>query len=354
MDETAERLVADVDDRLEKIARLYRFVSNEIRYVGLEFGEHRFRPFSADWVLNHRIGDCKDKATLLVALAEAVGIPAQFVMIRTADQGPVPSRLAQLELFNHAIVYLPEDDLWLDGTASGHALYPPPGMDQNAYVMVVDGLGSRPVTTPVVGGGLARQRTRVARGEGDTVTIDLRLEDTGEAADRRRLMFAGSQDARRVSRWLQDLVPGAELGSEPRMQMVPSRDPTVLEVEANVPRAAMLAGGGMPTFLGSLDWLWELTPRGSRSGPLVVPVRPDVEWELEVELARAPRRLPDDVNVETEFGTLRIEHTVTDAGFHVRGYLHLQAGVVEAARADALRGFLAEVERALARPLEVP
>lgn len=354
VDETAEQLVAGADDRLERIARLYRFVSNEIRYVGLEFGEHRFRPFSADWVLNHRIGDCKDKATLLVALAEAVGIPAQFVMIRTADQGPVPSELAQLELFNHAIVYLPEDDLWLDGTASGHALYPPPGLDQNAFAMVVDGLGGRPVTTPVVGGGLARQRIRLARGDGDIVTIDLHLEDTGEAADRRRLMFAGSQDARRVSRWLQDLVPGAELAAEPRMRMLPSRDPTVLEIEASAPRAAMLAGGGVPTFLGSLDWLWELTPRGSRRGPVVVPVRPDLEWDLEVELGRPPGRLPDDVDVETDFGALRIEHTVTDEGFRVRGYLHLQAGVVEAARADGLRGFLAEAERALARPLEVP
>jgi tetratricopeptide (TPR) repeat protein len=354
VEETAEELVAGVDDRLERIARLYRFVTNEVRYVGLEFGEHRFRPFSADWVLNHRIGDCKDKATLLVALAEAVGIPARFVMIRTSDQGPVPSDLALLEVFNHAIVYLPEDDLWLDGTASGHALYPPPGMDQNALAVVIDGPDSRPVTTPVVGGGLARHQVRLVRGDGDTVTISMRLEDTGEAADRRRLMFAGSQDARRVARWLQDLVPGAELMSEPRMRMLPSRDPTVLEVEAGVPRAAMLAGGGVPTYLGFLDGLLELTPRGARSGPLVVPVRPDVEWELDVDLGRPAGRLPDDVALQTRFGTLRVEHTLSDEGYRVRGYLHLQAGVVEAGQADGLRDFLVEVERALERPLEVP
>ena len=55
VEETALRLVKGLDDRLDRISRLYRFVTNDIHYVGLEFGEHRNRPFSADWILLHRI-----------------------------------------------------------------------------------------------------------------------------------------------------------------------------------------------------------------------------------------------------------------------------------------------------------
>ena len=87
MEETAARLTEGVDDRLDRIARIYRFVTTDIRYVGLEFGEHRFRPFSADWVLNHKIGDCKDKANLLRALLRHKGIRSYLALLNAEHAG---------------------------------------------------------------------------------------------------------------------------------------------------------------------------------------------------------------------------------------------------------------------------
>ncbi len=211
VEELAQRLVKGHDDRLERIRRIYKYVTNDIKYVGLEFGEHRFRPFSADWVLHHGIGDCKDKAALLVALFDVIGVPARMVMVRTSDLGPVSSEIAALEIFNHAIAYLPEDDLWLDGTAAGHAVFPPPSMDQNAVVMVVDGPQSRLQTTPVVGAGIARVQYELRPGVGESVDLSVRNEDTGEAADIRRNRFAGSRETQRIARWLQRQFPGVQL-----------------------------------------------------------------------------------------------------------------------------------------------
>jgi hypothetical protein len=83
-------------------------------------------------------------------------------------------------------------------------------------------------------------------------------------------------------------------------------------------------------------------------------VRPDVEWELEVDLGRPAGRMPKDVDLDSRFGSLRIEHVAQDNGYRVRGYLHVEAGLVAADEADGLRQFLTDVERALDRPLEVP
>jgi len=69
-------------------------------------------------VLSHKIGDCKDKAALMWRLLEAVNIPARMVMLDLGSR-TAASDLALLEIFDHAIAYLPEDDLWLDGTAAG-------------------------------------------------------------------------------------------------------------------------------------------------------------------------------------------------------------------------------------------
>ncbi len=354
VEELARRLTADVDDRLERIDRIYTYVTNEIRYVGLEFGEHRFRPFSADWVLTHGIGDCKDTAALLVALYEAVGIPARMVMVRTADLGPLIGEMALLESFNHAIAYLPKDDLWLDGTAAGHAMLPPPTMDQGAAVLVVDGRGSRPRTTPMTGGGLQRTDVVLGSARDGLVPVEIRVEDTGEAASRRRARFAGSKDVRTLASWLQGWFPGAELTATPRLRLIPSRDPAVVELEAVVPRSSLAAGGGIPTYPGGFDWATRVAPSGDRSGPLMVAMRPDLEWTLQVDLGRPAGRLPDAVAIMGEHGSVSLEFAATDAGYRVHGFVHLEPGMVAAERVPELRQFLLEVERLLERPLEIP
>jgi transglutaminase-like putative cysteine protease len=354
VEETAERLTAGVRDRLEKIARIYTFVTNEILYVGLEFGEHRFRPFSADWVLNHRIGDCKDKAALLVALFDALDIPVRMVMVRTADLGPVAGSLAQLEVFNHAIAYLPDDDLWLDGTASGHALLPPPAIDQQATVFVVGDEVDRPQVTPSPGAGLAQTALVFGRSVDGRVPLSFRSENWGEAADRRRSQFAGSQDSRRFAAWLQRWFAGAELTAEPVLRLIPSRDPAVVELEAEVPSIALVSRGGIATYPGGFDWPTEVVPTGVRSGPLLVEVRPDLEWTLEVDLGGPPEDLPDSVRLDGDYGSLRLDIAATDTGYRVSGFVHLEPGLISADQALELRGFLLEVKRHLDHPLEAP
>jgi hypothetical protein len=354
IEELAESLAEGVDDRIERIRRIYTYVTNEIRYVGLEFGEHRFRPFSADWVLNQGIGDCKDTAALLVALFEAIDIPARMVMVRTADLGPIAGEMALLEVFNHAIAYLPDDDLWLDGTAAGHAMLPPPGMDQGATVLVVDGADSRPRITPIVGGGLSQTTYRLGEGLNGLVPLEVRIEATGEAADRLRHQFAGGKDPRPFATWLQRSFPGAELTADPKYRLVPSRDPAVLELESVVPRTALESRGGIATYPGVLDLSTRVVPTGTRSGPLLVAVRPDLEWTLEVTLGRVPSVKADTVSLTSDFGSLKLTTEIEDTGYRVNGYVHLNPGTVEAERALEAREFLLEIERILSRPLETP
>ena len=354
VEETALRLVNSYDDRLDRISRLYRFVTNDIRYVGLEFGEHRFRPFSADWVLHHKIGDCKDKAALLVALLDVIGVPARMVMVRTADLGPVSNDLAVIEIFNHAIVYLPEDDMWLDGTATGHAPVPPPAMDQDALVLVIDGPQSKPQLTPTVGAGRTHSRFVLKPGAGSDVMITIETRDTGEAADIRRARFAGSRDPQRFARWLQQQFPGAQFTGEPRLQLMPGRDPTIVEIEGTIARSALASGGGIRTFPGNLEWAARMVPGGTRHGPLKIKVRPDLEWILEVDLGRPPKTLPEAVDLNTAFGSLHIVPKETSKGYRIDGMLHFESGLVDAEDVDELREFLVAVERHLGRRLEAP
>jgi len=83
-------------------------------------------------------------------------------------------------------------------------------------------------------------------------------------------------------------------------------------------------------------------------------VRPDLEWTVEVVLGRPPADLPDAVEMETPFGSLRIDYRAKNKGYHVEGFLHLEPGLVEAEDVGDLREFLIAVERHLGRRLESP
>jgi hypothetical protein len=128
----------------------------------------------------------------------------------------------------------------------------------------------------------------------------------------------------------------------------------VLELEGRVARSALLGAGGIKTFPGEFQWASQLTPGNDRHGPLLLPVFPDLEWTVEVELGRPPGELPPAVGLATPYGELEIELAREVSGYTVTGSFRLKPGAVAAADAGDLRRFLVEVERQLGRPLEVP
>ena len=275
-------------------------------------------------------------------------------MVRTADLGPVATDIAVLEIFNHAIVYLPEDNLWLDGTATGHAPFPPPTVDQDALVLVIDGIHSSLQTSPVVGGGLSHTEFALRTASDSMVEITISARDTGEAADYRRSKFAGSREPMRFARWLQEQFPGAELIGEPELQLIPNHDPTIITIEGTVARSALASAGGIRTYPGTHEWGAMKVPGGVRHGPLMVAVVPELEWSLEVNLGRPPKPLPTAVDLDTDYGTLKIEFEAGSSGYLVRGLLHIEPGLIAAADVAGLREFLIAVERHLDRRLESP
>ncbi len=84
-----------------KIQGVAAFMQSEIRYVGVEIGIGGLQPHSAADVFKYRYGDCKDKATLLIAMLNAVGVRATWVLVDT-HRGFVDPALPSIR-GNHAI-----------------------------------------------------------------------------------------------------------------------------------------------------------------------------------------------------------------------------------------------------------
>ena len=141
------------EGRREKAERLLAWLQSKIRYTGLEFGEGAIVPRRPEETLERHYGDCKDKATLLVALLRSAGIPAHLALLQAGSGLDVEPEVPGLGLFNHAIVVAPGDasgegdaeDLWIDPTDEFAGVNDLPLSDQGRLALI-----ARPETTGLV------------------------------------------------------------------------------------------------------------------------------------------------------------------------------------------------------------
>jgi len=107
----------DRTDR-EKAKHIYNWIQKNIHYIAFEKGMQGFVPRPADTVYKRMYGDCKDMASLSMAMCRQAGLKAYFATIGTTD---IPYSLDEIptqSCFNHMIcaVQLGEDWVFLDGT----------------------------------------------------------------------------------------------------------------------------------------------------------------------------------------------------------------------------------------------
>jgi tetratricopeptide (TPR) repeat protein/transglutaminase-like putative cysteine protease len=133
----------------KKAAVLLETVHRLVRYTGVEFGEAAIEPRTPIETLTRRYGDCKDQATLLVAMLRAVDIPANVALLKIVEPADVVPDMPGLSAFNHAIVYVPgPPEYWIDPTAEYVPFGRLPVCDQDRLALITDMQHQNLVRTP--------------------------------------------------------------------------------------------------------------------------------------------------------------------------------------------------------------
>lgn len=141
----ARSVTKDLADRRSMALALSDWVRRQIRYVAVYVGPGGIVPHPAATVLENRYGDCKDHVILLEALLDAVGIRSTAALINGGNAYRLPAT-PTLGIFNHAINYVPEFDLYLDSTAESIAagFLPPNELDKPVLLTKSGVIGRTP------------------------------------------------------------------------------------------------------------------------------------------------------------------------------------------------------------------
>ncbi len=189
-------LTAGVTDFDGKVARLAEFMQREIRYVAVSIGLGGWQPHAAGDVFRYRYGDCKDKATLLAAMLEVVGIRSENVPI--FDEHGVTHADSVERFFDHQIlaIELPEsskakyNSVVVSKTGKRYLIFDPtnewvpvgelPYYEQGNYALLAGNPGEL-IHLPVEEPGLNREvRTgRFSLDEGGMLNGELEVSGSG-------------------------------------------------------------------------------------------------------------------------------------------------------------------------------
>jgi Flp pilus assembly protein TadD len=364
----ARAVVKPKDDERARVRAIHELVVTGTRYVGLEFGIHGWKPYKVTQVLERRFGDCKDKASLLVALLREVGIEADLVLLRTRRLGLLDREPASLAAFDHAIAYVPKLDLYIDGTAEFSGTGELPSQDQGVMVLRVGPGGTRYTETPVLPSSDNRveRRWRVALAASGDARIDEELRIRGQAAaDWREHYQTPGERRERYGRVWEERNPGARLVSLEMPGIEDREAPVVVRSSADVARLGLPAvdaarGLTLPVAVREADFARTYARLSTRKQDLVLayPWQHDEEivyrlpagWSLRGGASASGTKR----EITSAFGKLTVEVTAEPGGLvRVHTSLDVTRFRVPAGEYAAFRAFLGDIDSAFAERVSV-
>lgn len=311
---TVEELVAGARDTREKVERIFAWVIRNTRYVGLEFGIHGYLPYRVPLVVQRGFGDCKDKAALLYVMLREAGIDSRLVLVRTRGNGDVDEAPASLAVFDHAIAYVPELNLYLDGTAENGGTNALPTGDQGVLVLVVGPEGAELRRTPVAEpdrAGVKIELTAELSADGSAQAEETQ-EVFGPMAAAYRTRY--QPEATRIERLQQASVghfPGIEITAPHFEDLDELERPVRFRYQARIPQLAHPDGSSLliaPSRLSPLGNALELA--AERRHPIDLGGTSTFRERRRLRLPNGATiaELPPGGIAESEFGRLEIRY----------------------------------------------
>ncbi|MBR1870257.1 MAG: DUF3857 domain-containing protein [Kiritimatiellae bacterium] len=210
-------LVKDCPDEISKIRAIYKFVAQEIRYMGItaEDDAPGYEPHDVRMTYENRYGVCRDKGALLAALLRVAGIDGYPVLIHA---GAKLDPDVALPYFNHAITAVKTADgnfMLMDPTDESSRELLPAYLSNRSY-LVATPEGEELQTSPVVPASqnsvVADTRGTLAGDGSATITSTIHFNGVNDNAYRGSFLRMAEADRKRMfSHLAVRLASGAEL-----------------------------------------------------------------------------------------------------------------------------------------------
>ncbi|OGV35536.1 MAG: hypothetical protein A2020_06950 [Lentisphaerae bacterium GWF2_45_14] len=304
MKEKVDALTAKISDKNEQMRAIFRYVSQNIRYMGIttETEAPGYEPHDVNITFENKYGVCRDKAALLTAMLRIAGFKAYPVLI---NAGPKMDEDVPLPYFNHAITCVEDENgkyILMDSTDESTSDLCPAYLSNKSY-LVAKPEGEKLLTSPIVPA--SKNMLEIST----TGTISTENILTAETL----MNFKGVNDGiyrGAFSTWkpekaqeffesrLKAIIPGATI-KEFRLEPSDMRDTSLplkafIKYEApdfmiNGERCSMFRSPWFGTSFGAVNFVLGQTGLEKRKYPFMTDIACGVEESLTLSMEAAPK-----------------------------------------------------------------
>ncbi len=357
-----KELVRGVTGREQQIKAIFKFVSQEVRYLGITVEKEApgYEPHDVKLTFENRHGVCRDKAALLAVMLRLAGMKAFPVLIHN---GPKKDAEVPQPFFNHAIAAVENDDgsyTLMDPTDENTKEMFPAYLCNQSY-LVAKPAGETLLTSPIVPAesNLMRIATQAAIDRDGTLTGECLLDFEGINDNAYRGYFSRikpEQRRRFFEGAVKRLVAGARL-TDLRItpqDMLNTAEPLQVHVAYEADDVvvsdgeyAMLPVPRMGARVGMVNFILGKTGLKKRNYPLETDiacgVRETLDLKLDPSLGRV-LKMPDYPTLEDDTIFWRRQLAASEGGLTGRSEFLLKAVEFSPDQYLALKDVLKSIE----------
>lgn len=180
MVQKVKSLTVNAATNQEKIAILYQYLQENMRYVSVQLGIGGWQTFDAAYVEQNKYGDCKALTNFMKGMLKTVGIKAYASLITAGDQSIDIDQNFTSPYFNHVILNVPVENIWLECTSTHNPINYLGANTENRPTLLITEKGGILTKTPAITSNLQTGKTQIELAGNGAATITCKTELTGK------------------------------------------------------------------------------------------------------------------------------------------------------------------------------
>jgi len=351
MKEEVIKLVEGTDNEEEKIALLYRYLQENMRYVSVQLGIGGWQTFDAQYVEENKFGDCKALTNFMKAMLKEVGIPSYATLVYGGNNAPFQATedFSYPGFFNHVILYVPSNETWLECTSN---LDPPNYLgkftsDRNVLFITEEGgkLSKTPAIDKSVNWNGGKTMIAIDSKGAANITGQVKLSGIFQEGYRYRKYKYSQKELEEQFLKNSDL-PMSDLQS---LEVEVSKDEPEATISYDLKVARYASKGGKRLFIpiNSIGAFDKLPPKSKakRKHPYAVKYSYAEQDTIVLQLPTYAKveSMPKNVELSSDYGSLQLTYTMEGKQLMCVRRLEVNALEVPAEEYEAYRDFFKEI-----------
>jgi cellulose synthase operon protein C len=282
-----------------------------------------------------------------------------MALLRMNRLGKMTTFPASLSVFNHAVCYLPQQGLWLDGTISFYDIKDIPPQDQDTVALILDDTGGRITSPPVTEAG--RNRTEIEFEIFPQPTggsrVRSKVTSHGNMAPELRIQMTSRTSPKDVfEKTINELFPGAQVLSFNVTNLEQPQLPLITSAEFFAPSLGKTNRGNdleFPLLGRDTNYQAIFAPLHDRRSDLVMSSPWSVVWSIRwtAPPGHQPVQLPAEQKLQSSFGTAQFKISQKADIISIEGEFQLERNRIKLGEYPAFREFLGQVDHLFGKRL---